>query len=202
MNQFWHNDITEKSFQALVELNKEFNFILIGGWAVYFWSKKMKSKDIDIVVDFTELGKIREKYEIIKNSRLKKYEVKFEEFDLDIYIPHYSKIGFPLEELSNYTHNIEGFKVPEVEVLLLMKLFVFDKRKNSIKGEKDKIDIVSLLDGVDINWQKFKSLNKRYNSHLIKILKDIVKNSSKIDELKIGSQKISKIKKKVLEELK
>ncbi|MFH1192257.1 MAG: hypothetical protein V1655_02160 [bacterium] len=64
--QFWRDNITEKSFQALLEMKNKINFILIGGWAVYFWTKKMKSKDIDIILDYGELGKLKGKYEIKK----------------------------------------------------------------------------------------------------------------------------------------
>jgi hypothetical protein len=201
MKQFWHSDIIEKSFQTLLELNREFDFILIGGWAVYFWSKKMKSKDIDIVVDFSELGKIKEKYKLVKNSRLRKYEIKFEEFDIDIYLPHYSKIGFPLEKLGDYVQNIEGFKVPKVEVLFLMKLFVFNQRRNSIKGEKDKADIISLLDIVEINWREFKKLAQKHNPLLLNVLKDMLQNTLKVPELRISVQKMSKLRKKILKEL-
>ncbi len=201
MKQFWHSDITEKSFQTLLELNQEFDFILIGGWAVYFWSRKMKSKDIDIVVDFSELGKIREKYKLVKNSRLRKYEAKFKEFDIDIYLPHYSEIGFPLEKLGNYIQNIEGFKVPKVEVLLLMKLFVFNQRKNSVKGGKDRVDIISLLDGVEINWKEFKRLSRKYNPILLDVLKNILQTTPKVPELKMSVQKMSKLKKKILKEI-
>ena len=201
MRQFWNSDIAEKSFQALIKLNKEFNFILIGGWAIYLWSKKMKSKDIDIVVNFAELGKIREKYHLRKNPRLKKYEINFKEFDVDIYLPHYSKIGFPLENLNKQIQNIEGFRVPKVEILLLMKLFVFSQRKNSTKGEKDKIDILSLLDSVEINWKKFKQLCRKYNKNLPNILKEILENTRSVRELGINSHQISRLRKEILKEL-
>ncbi len=202
MKQFWHTNIIEKSFQTLLKLNREFNFILIGGWAVYFWTKKMKSKDIDIVVSFSELGKIREKYDLIKNARLRKYEIKFNDFDIDIYVPRYSKIGFPLEKLENdYIQNIEGFKVPTAEVILLMKLFVFEQRKNSLKGEKDKIDIISLLESLEINWKQFKNLTMMYVPSAIDILQKVLKTTKAAPELELGQHKLSKLKRQTLEEL-
>ena len=199
--QFWHNDITDKSFSTLVELNKQFRFILIGGWAVYLWSKKMKSKDIDIVLDFSELGKMREKYNIQKNTRLRKYEAKFREFDIDIYLPHYSRIGFPLGELNNHTHNLEGFRVPQIEVLLFLKLYTFGERKNSVKGEKDKLDIIGLLQAVDIDWDKFRKLCKDYQQDLIPILRSILNRTDQVKELNINNSDMAKLKKEIWKNL-
>lgn len=44
----YYNDlITEKSWQYLQTLRRETNFVLIGGWAVYLYTKSLKSKDFD-----------------------------------------------------------------------------------------------------------------------------------------------------------
>jgi len=49
--EFWNNTLTEKSWKILQQLKKEnFDFVLIGGWAAYLWTKLHKSKDIDIVI--------------------------------------------------------------------------------------------------------------------------------------------------------
>ena len=56
--QFYHNLITEKSFEHLKGFKKKYNFVLIDGWAVYLYSKSLKSKDIDIIVDYDELAKM------------------------------------------------------------------------------------------------------------------------------------------------
>ena len=52
--EFWNSLLTEKSWEILQELRKNYDFILIGGWAVYLLTKQKKSKDIDIVI-----GRIR-----------------------------------------------------------------------------------------------------------------------------------------------
>lgn len=198
MKQFWHDNITEKSFKTLQELKHQYDFILIGGWAIYLWSKKMKSKDIDIVINYSELGKLQEKYTLEKNTRLHKYEVKLREFDIDIYLPHFSQIGFPLENLGEYTQNLEGFKVPQIEVLLFLKLYAYSQRQNSIKGEKDKIDIISLLHSVDIDWGKFSNLCEKYNKELTPLIKSILKNTRKVDELGLNDSQMSRLKKEIL----
>jgi hypothetical protein len=41
-------------------------------------SKALKSKDIDIIVGYDELEKLKNDFSVFKNGRLKKYEIKFE----------------------------------------------------------------------------------------------------------------------------
>ena len=90
MPEFWHNLVTDKSFTLLQELTKCFDFVLIGGWAVYVHTKALKSKDIDIIVDFADLEKLRFAFPLVKNERMRKYEIKADGFDVDIYAPHWS----------------------------------------------------------------------------------------------------------------
>lgn len=44
-----------------------------------------------MVVDFSELGRLKQDFILEKNERLKKYQIKIESVDIDIYLPHYSK---------------------------------------------------------------------------------------------------------------
>ena len=74
--EYYHSLITQKSFDFLQKLRREFEFILIGGWAVFLYSHSLKSKDIDIIVDYSQLAKLKEIYNVAKNDRLKKYEIK------------------------------------------------------------------------------------------------------------------------------
>jgi len=134
--EFYHEIITEKSFKILQNLKRQFDFILIGGWAVFLYARTLKSKDIDIIVDYNQLAKLKRILDVSKNERLKKYEAKIEEVDIDIYLPHYSNIGFPSEEIKNYFQSVEGFKVPLPEVLLILKTYVWSQRKNTSKGKK------------------------------------------------------------------
>lgn len=50
MSDFYQRFLTDKSFSILTELKKRLKFILIGGWAVYFYTKSLKSKDIVILL--------------------------------------------------------------------------------------------------------------------------------------------------------
>lgn len=56
---YYHDIITEKSWVELKNLAKNIKFILIGGWAVYLFSKTLKSKDIDIIVDYPRLSRLK-----------------------------------------------------------------------------------------------------------------------------------------------
>lgn len=159
--EFWNSLLTEKSWQILQEINKKYNFILIGGWAIYLWAKQQKSKDIDIVVDIKELQKFKQE-NLAKNDRLKKYEIKIEEIDIDIYVSYYSKLAIPVEDIGKYSTKIEGFNVVIPEALIILKQGAFEERKNSIKGEKDKLDILSILFFTDINYKKYYQILKNY----------------------------------------
>ncbi|MBN1377285.1 hypothetical protein JW949_03040 [Candidatus Woesearchaeota archaeon] len=165
MKEFWNEEITKKSFEKLIELNKKYDFILIGGWAIYMWTKAYKSKDIDIVVDYNNLDKLKKDYTIDKNETLKKFEIKQEFFDIDIYVPYFSELGYPLEKLEKNYKTVEGFKVPSIEVLVILKQFAEINRRNSLKGKKDSYDIALLfINGADLKeYSKIiKKINKKY----------------------------------------
>lgn len=202
MPEFYHDLITETSFITLQDLKRKFNFILIGGWAIFLYTKALKSKDIDMIIDYDELDKIRKNFEVSKNERLKKYEVKIEKIDIDIYLPFFSNLGFPIEEIKNYTQSVEGFIVPIPEILLILKTVTLIERRGTTKGKKDLIDIFSLLKEGKINWQTYKELIKKYKFRKIdKDFKKIIFSQSAIPELNLLNHQIARLKKKTLEEL-
>lgn len=197
--EFWHSNITDKSFEFLKKLRKEFDFVLIGGWAIYFYTKSLKSKDIDIICDFETLSKIRGKYDIFRNDRLKKYEFKADGFDTDIYIPHFSEIGLDINEIIKNPQSLEGFKVPEKEKMLALKLFAYKNRKGSLKGEKDKIDIISIIYFTDVDWNKFAKILKENNFDDLKSeLKELLKNMFEVKELDLNKKQFADFKKRII----
>ncbi len=144
--QHYHNAIVERSWAALQELRRRYQFVLIGGWAAWVHTRGAKSRDIDIVVDYPELARLRVDYQVRKNERLKKYEIKADGFDIDIYVPHYSTtLALPPEFVRQRAENREGFLVPDAETLLALKLGAWAERRGTPKGTKDQIDIQSLL---------------------------------------------------------
>lgn len=172
MTEFWNEILTKASWEKLHELSKEIEFILIGGWAIFLWTGKHKSKDIDIIVDYEILSEIREKYPLTKNDRLKKYEVKFDEVDIDIYLPFYSKLAIPIEELKELSVKVQGIRTVALEALLILKQAAEVERRNSIKGQKDSIDILTILIHGGIDLERYKELLVKHD--LVDYIKELV----------------------------
>lgn len=185
MAAFYNDLITAKSWQTLQNLKRQLNFVLIGGWAVWLYTKKLKSKDIDIIIDYDQLDKLQKIYPVTKNDRLKKYETRNEELQIDIYLPHYSQIGIPIENVIKNTQKLDTFSVPKIETLLALKLYVYNQRKLSAKGQKDRLDILSLL---------LVSKPIKLTPELI----EIISQTSKIPELGINEHTWSRRKKEFL----
>lgn len=152
---YYHDLITEKSWEQLQNLRRQHNFVLLGGWAVYLYTKGLKSRDIDLLCGYEELEKFRQQYELSKNDRLKKYEVHQADFDIDIYVPFYSEFVIPAEKLLAMVRDREGFKVLSPEVLLILKQQAWQDRQYSVKGEKDRIDILALLASEELSWSVY-----------------------------------------------
>lgn len=204
MAEFWNSLLTEKSWKLLQELKKEnFRFIIIGGWAAYLWTKQHKSKDIDVIIpDFGELEQLKQKYELLKNDSLKKYEIKFGEIDLDIYVPFYSSLALPMEEILSDVKRVEGFEVVSSEVLLILKQGAEKDRGESIKGQKDRIDILTLLCCTEIDFKGYYGLLKRNNLLSFRQrLKEIVNSFRDVEHLGMNIKEYSKIKKELLRKI-
>ncbi len=147
---FWNDAVVEKSYGILQKLKGRYDFVLIGGWAVWLYTRSAKSKDIDIIVDFEGLERLRREMPLRKNERLRKYEVTVEGISIDVYVPYYSRLIISPGEIMRRARVIEGFRVPEPEVLLALKQQAELERGASIKGLKDRIDILALLSFVDL----------------------------------------------------
>jgi len=145
MMEIWNEAIVEKSWRLLQYLHRRYDFVLIGGWAIYFYTKSLKSKDIDFVTTIEELKRIGLEMNIHKNERLRKYEIKLKGIDVDIYIPYWSKLIVPPEDIIENARIVEGFKIADVEDIIILKLDAEIDRKRSIKGFKDRVDIIALL---------------------------------------------------------
>jgi len=177
--EFWNDIIIQRSWELLKDLNKKFDFIVIGGWGIYLWTHAMKSKDIDILLSsWDDLEIIKKQFEARKNDRLRKYEIVILDVDVDIYVPHYSRMVIPCNDLLNMAVSREGFKVLEPEPLLILKQQAFIDRKDSIKGQKDRVDVLSLLVSNVVDFKKYKNLLRRYKIDYFKNeLREIINNA-------------------------
>lgn len=196
---FYHNLVTEKSWSVLLELRREYNFLLIGGWAVFLYAQTLKSKDIDLVIEYEELEKLRTNITVDKNDRLKKYEGKLEEVDIDIYTPFYSNPGLPAEELINFKASLEGFNCVEKEILAILKQKALMERKYSVKGRKDLIDLVSLFQLEEFDFERYLNAIKRYGlKESLEFVKKTMDETREIEELDLNVHKFARFKRRIL----
>src|SRR3989338_2603232 len=186
--EFYHGTITDKSFAFLQELRRKYSFVLIGGWAVFLYTNALKSKDIDIIVEYDELGKLKRDFTVHKNERLKKYEIKTGEFDVDIYAPHYSDLGVGAEAVMSATISRSGFTVPKLEMLFALKLHAWKQRRGTIKGRKDELDLFSLAFLPEFNWSS-QTIDDDF--------KVLLSSARNIPELKLNEQQVARLRKKI-----
>ncbi|MFH1221929.1 MAG: hypothetical protein V1492_02490 [Candidatus Micrarchaeota archaeon] len=203
--EFWSEAVTTKSWEQLGLLSREYDFILIGGWAVYLWTGAHKSKDIDIVIDYDTLNVFRSKFPLEKNERLRKYEIKMGEFDVDIYLPGYSRLAVPVEQIKDYTANVQGMRVPVPELLVLLKQGAEIERRGSVKGKKDLIDLLTILVYSDFSVAKYKELAIKFSmKEQVKLLEEeiLLFNMRDVDYLGMNLNEFAKWKRSFLAELK
>jgi hypothetical protein len=204
--EFWNDISTQKSWEILKKLNKKLNFIVIGGWNIYLWTHAQKSKDIDfILTKWEDLDKIKKTYELKKNDRLKEYEIIIDEIDVDIYLPHYSRFPIPGDQLIKMTTNREGFTVLKTEPLMILKQQAHKDRKDSIKGLKDRVDILSILLSNMFNYAEYQKILKNYELEEFQMnLTQIIKNAK--EEFKylhiLNPRKIKQLKEEWIKNLK
>lgn len=200
--EYYQNKLANKSWEILQELRKDYHFVLIGGWAVWLYTRSLKSKDIDIIIDFAELEKFRQKSTVNKNERLKKYEVQDGEVDIDIYIPYYSELGIPIQGIVSHTQKVENFTLPIPEILLILKQITAKNRQGTSKGEKDRIDVISLINTDLIDWPKYLELTNKFNlTWLISDLVGLLKTVYELDQLNLNRQQVAKLKRKIFKVL-
>lgn len=205
MREFWNSEITEASWNGMKGLAKEIEFVLIGGWAIYLYSNLQKSRDINIIVGYDELSVLSAKYTLVKNDRLKKYEIKFPKYDIDIYLPDYSPLPIPPKDImKEFTIRYKGFTLPTQEVLLTLKIGAAMDRRGSFKGDKDAIDILGLLFYSDISSERLRNLLTRYNlKGYLDFLISVLSNFSlrNLPYLNIDEHEFSKLRRRHIDSL-
>jgi hypothetical protein len=192
---FWNDPIVERSHAILLDLKGQFDFTLIGGWAVYLYTRALKSKDIDLIVDHATLSRMMGTMSVSKNARLRKYESDAGGVSIDIYLPHYSKLAVPPEDIQKATTVIDGFRVPALEMLLAMKQLAELERRASVKGMKDRVDILSILLCGGVDTGKYARLLQKYRLDYLDRLRTIVVEAN--DEFDyLGFKDLREVKKK------
>jgi len=136
-----------------------------------------------------------------ENERLAKYEIKTGEFDIDIYLSHYSDLGVDIAEIEENAVIKDGF-CSKPELLFLLKLFAWDNRRGTAKGRKDELDVFCLARLPEFDWKYYRQMVKKYafeeqHRRFIKLLK----TTKEIKELAINQQKMAKLRKDILKKL-
>lgn len=198
---YYRDVVTEKSWAFLQELARTYPFVLIGGWAVWLYTKQLKSKDIDLIVEFSLLEALRQQYPMKKNDRLKKYEIAREEVQVDIYVPHWSTIGISCEYIIAQSVLREGFRVPPCELLVVLKLVAFAARRGSAKGRKDLLDIVSLIALPEFDFHRFKETRSDALLHGVQSLSDLIRSQTDVPELGLNRHRYAGLKKRWLSQM-
>lgn len=153
------NKLTRFSFKELINLTKLFNIhglhpIVIGGWAVYYYTKGAGSIDIDLVLPTKQVIQVFEKYSKkygFKKDRKAKIRALFrkeigkEEIELDIFTlsdkntlasNKSTEIPWKLADKNSKEWKINKdvtARVPEKEVLLLYKTAALKDRQYKVK---------------------------------------------------------------------
>ena len=171
MVELWRGNAIERSWRVLSELRKLVDFVVIGGWGVYFWTRKLKSRDIDIYIDQDNFYKLQAEalkasFPIKRNPRLKKFEALIDGVETDIYTPFMCNLAIPCEDVfrEKLVSVIEGFRVAIPEAMLLLKAQAAKERWHSEKGVKDRADIISLLAFADLKFDMLEKLREKYDA--------------------------------------
>jgi len=178
----WREEAVERSWQVLGELKGFADFVLIGGWGVYLWTRSLKSRDIDIYIDQENFYRLQfelmERGFVLKrNVRLMKFEALIDGVEVDIYTPFVSRLVVPcLDVFDRGLYSvIEGFKVAVPEVLLLLKAQAAQDRWHAEKGLKDRVDIISLLEFADVKPDVLEQMLEKYDTK--HALRDVIKRA-------------------------
>lgn len=199
---YYHDIITDQSWQELMILNKLIPFVLIGGWAAYLYSKTLKSKDIDIAIDYPALSALKDTYDVHKNDRLKKYEAVKGPIAIDIYLPHYSKLGIPVEQIMKQSRLLDGFSVVDPNILFTLKMITLRERGRTPKGRKDFLDILALAKSEVCNYKEISGylvLHRQEGAYTS--LKTFLDETTRIPELNLTTHNYAKLKKILLKSM-
>ena len=195
---YYHDLVTKQSWQELILLKKLIPFVLIGGWATYLYTKSLKSKDIDIIIDYPALSALKKFYDVHKNERLAKYEAVKGPVQIDIYLPHYSRLGIPAEEIMKNHLLVEGFSVIHPDALFALKLITLADRGRTPKGTKDFLDLLALAQSQVISYQAVDQLLSDHDqASAVSTFKTFLGETTYIPELNLNSHAYAKLKKQL-----
>ncbi|MBQ69678.1 hypothetical protein CL689_06425 [Candidatus Saccharibacteria bacterium] len=145
-----------KGVNEITQWHKE-GLLFIGGVAVYFHAREFDklnylsnslvelSHDADFMISVPEFADLRDLEEVTNNSRLSKGQLVKHGIEYDIYVQSTHNLCVSFEDALQKRKEIEGIPVASLDHLLGLKMMAYEDRKKSIKGEKDRRDIVKIV---------------------------------------------------------
>lgn len=160
--QFWNEENTTGSLAVLRSLVGKIDFVLIGGWAVNYYTGLQRSLDVDIAIDYGAL-------EFFKEFGISQYEgmsIKYSVINsiyVDLFLRGFADkdLPVPIETIFEKYVLLDNIKVVEKELLLILKAWGYF-RADTQKHRKDIIDVLSLLLFTEIDFSKVKEYIKAY----------------------------------------
>ena len=126
----YYRDQVPQELGTFTTAGQKYQFILIGGWAVWLYTHQLKSKDIDLLVKFDTLEKLRYDFPLTKNERLKNTRSPGTKSKLTFTFPL-----LPAGPDIDRTVIVDGFTVPRLK-LSSPSLTAYRARQGSGKGLK------------------------------------------------------------------
>lgn len=122
---------------------------------------------------------------------------------IDVYLPHYSELGIPVQLLREKTRELEGFTLLAPDYLLALKIYILSQRARTPKGEKDFIDCLALLQS---GVSDLKEVTTILKAHGLSESKDaflkLLDEYRELPELDLNPHPLARLKKRILTTLK
>ncbi len=150
---------TERSWEIYERLALRYpDAIVIGGWGTWLHVKAEKSHDIDLIVTFADMARLRSELEVTESSHIggRKWRSTFDGIHLDLYVPHQSELGdklkMPVEALAPHVAAIDGHRTLSKEALIVAKSAARLDRPDTLPGKKDAVDMARIVLEASGEW--------------------------------------------------
>jgi hypothetical protein len=144
-----------KLLDTVSEIQKWFpeGVAFIGGIAVHAYLEHSgeyakyaaQSHDADFVIRISDMADLRDIEALTPNNRLNKQQFVKNGFEFDVYVEGQHNLPVDTADAIVYSVERNGLRVVCPEHLLKMKVYAYNDRKGSVKGDKDEADIARVF---------------------------------------------------------
>lgn len=208
----WNEAIMLKGYEFIKKLIAlDIEFVVMGGWAVYFLTEYHMSKDIDLMIRDREFWKLKNYIMGLngreKTTNLPKTGFALDDVELDVYTESRSGLAIPVKDVfsKSYFLNIKGVNVLKPEVLLILKAAAEKERSETMKGFKDRCDMLAILMRSKLDSVLLRHLSEKYGckdaigkdvtEQIAKIIKNSQREFEYVLQKAIIPSKLKKLKK-------